>query len=189
MTTAARRYDVLRLLDRFEPQDSEDRALAEMLLLVADQADPFSRYSFEPGHFTASGWVLSPDGGSVLLVHHSRLDRWLQPGGHIDPEDASAVAAARREVAEETGIELVSTAAELLDIDIHPIPSGKGEPHHRHFDLRFLFCAGDGKLNPAPDEVKAARWVPFADVAELSAEPSLLRMVDKAAGRGGRLSG
>jgi 8-oxo-dGTP pyrophosphatase MutT (NUDIX family) len=186
MTVSSRRYELLQILDRFEPEPSEERARAEMVLLTADSSDPFSRYSFNPGHFTAAGCVLSPDGGSVLLVHHNRLERWLQPGGHIDPGDASVVGAARREVVEETGVMLADTTPELLDIDIHPIPSGKGEPRHRHFDLRFLFCATSAELEPAKDEVGEARWVPFAEVTELSTEASLRRMVKKLAGRGCR---
>jgi 8-oxo-dGTP pyrophosphatase MutT (NUDIX family) len=183
MTSSSRRYELLQLLDRFDPEPGEERARAEMTLLVTDSGDPFSRYSFDPGHFTAGGCVLSPDGGSVLLVHHKRLDKWLQPGGHVDPEDTSVIAAAEREVVEETGVVLADTVPALLDIDIHQIPSGRGEPRHRHFDLRFLFCAARADLEPAQDEVNAADWVPFGEVAQLSTEVSLRRMVNKLAGR------
>ena len=45
------------------------------------------RSEFDPGHFTASAFVVSPDGTKVLLVEHARLGRWLQPGGHIEADD------------------------------------------------------------------------------------------------------
>jgi 8-oxo-dGTP pyrophosphatase MutT (NUDIX family) len=181
MTVSSRRYDLLQTLDQYVAGSTEERAKAEMTLLVSSTGDPFSRYSFDPGHFTASACVLSPDAVSILLVHHKRLDRWLQPGGHIDPEDGSAIDAARREVVEETGVALADTDPELLDIDIHPIPSGKGEPRHRHFDLRFLLQAAGAVLEPADAEVNAAAWVPLGEVKELSNEASLRRMVSKLA--------
>jgi 8-oxo-dGTP pyrophosphatase MutT (NUDIX family) len=50
--------------------------------------------------------VFSPAGDRILIVHHRRLDRWLLPGGHIEPEDAEVWDASRREVLEETGAQL-----------------------------------------------------------------------------------
>src|SRR5207248_3022376 len=102
---------------------------------------PFSRRQFAPGHITCTGLVLSPDGREALFVHHDRLGRWLLPGGHVEPEDESVAAAARREVAEETGVELKAGEARLIGIDVHGIPPAKGEPYHQHHDLLFWFRA------------------------------------------------
>lgn len=176
-----RRSHLLHLLEKYEPSPSEEQPLAEMLLLLSEAGDPLSRHVFDPGHFTASGCVLAPDGESILLIHHKRLDRWLQPGGHIDPADESAMAAARREVYEETGVAVGGAESRLLDLDIHPVPEGKGEPPHRHFDLRFLFRANGETLAPAVDEVNEVAWVRFVDVEGRSVEPSLHRMAEKAA--------
>ena len=52
-------------------------------------------------------------GQRVLLVHHARLDRWLLPGGHVEPEDGCVEDAARREVIEETGVALGGGGAQL----------------------------------------------------------------------------
>ena len=179
----ARRFELLQLLERYEPAAGEERVHAEMQLLLRDPQDPFSRYSFQPGHFTAAGTVVSPERDAVLLVHHIRLKRWLQPGGHIDPDDASPAAAARREVREETGVALAAAQDELFDIDIHHIPSGKGEPPHHHYDLRFFMAAASDELRPAEAEVHDAQWVAFDAVADLTDERSLLQMVRKLAAR------
>jgi 8-oxo-dGTP pyrophosphatase MutT (NUDIX family) len=82
------------------------------------------------------------------LVHHRRLDRWLLPGGHVEPEDAEIWDAARREVVEETGVALVpDTAPPLVGMDVHGIPPGissqGGEPYHLHHDLLFAFRAAE----------------------------------------------
>jgi 8-oxo-dGTP pyrophosphatase MutT (NUDIX family) len=159
-----------------------------MLELAGRPADVFSRAHFTPGHFTASAFVLSPEGGELLLIDHRRLGRWLQPGGHVDPEDRDLAAAAVREVREETGIEidLDPTSAglpyDLLDLDVHAIPprTDRGEPAHEHFDVRFLARARSRALRAGSD-ARAARWVPFAEVAGLETDDSVRRVVAKLA--------
>jgi len=146
-----------------------------MLALVEVDGDPFSRRHFVPGHFTASAFVLSPDNARLLLILHRKLGRWLQPGGHIDPDDASVMAATRREVSEETGIEaMVSLGEALLDVDVHAIPTLAGEPAHAHFDLRFLFRARSWTLGDSA-EIDGIRWVLRGEVAQLQTDASVLR--------------
>lgn len=48
-----------------------------------------------------SGYLV--ERGRVLLVHHRHFDRWVPPGGHIEPGETFAQAAAR-EFNEETGL-------------------------------------------------------------------------------------
>lgn len=143
-------------------------------LELAETGDPTSRDRFDPGHFTASGFVVSPDGASLLLIHHRRRDRWLQPGGHIEPGDLSPIVAAAREVEEETGVLTESVRPDLIDLDIHRIPPGDLAPAHEHFDLRFAFRALDADLT-AGDDVKDAAWVRWADVASYDVDESVLR--------------
>jgi 8-oxo-dGTP pyrophosphatase MutT (NUDIX family) len=119
-----------------------DKSRDLVVALLAHTAHPYSRNQFEPGHLTCTGLVFSPAGDEVLIVHHRRLDRWLLPGGHIEPEDVEIWDAARREVVEETGAELEDDGRPVLaGIDVHPIPPGKGEPYHLHHDLLFAFRA------------------------------------------------
>jgi 8-oxo-dGTP pyrophosphatase MutT (NUDIX family) len=59
-------------------------------------------------HATASAFVMHRDeaGWRTGLVRHPIFDRWIMPGGHVDP-DEDAPQAALREVAEETGLDAV----------------------------------------------------------------------------------
>ena len=142
-------------------------------LLDADQI-AWRRSDFQPGHFTASGFVASPDGGSLLLIHHGKLGRWLQPGGHFEEVDASVEDAARREVLEETGVgALTRIGTILVRIDAHPIPARGEEPVHTHFDLGVGFQASSVRIGPI-DEVLDARWVRFDELVEYDVDEALL---------------
>jgi 8-oxo-dGTP pyrophosphatase MutT (NUDIX family) len=158
-----------------------DRApvVAQMQALLERAREPFARTSLDPGHFTASAFVLSPDRGHVLLVRHEKLGRWLQPGGHIELGDATLEAAARREVSEETGVSsLDRVGSGIFDVDAHDIPANPREGAHMHFDVRYLFMARSAQLR-ASEEVGAARWVPLTEVRTLDPDESVLRCTSR----------
>ena len=145
-----------------------------MLVLARAPDDVFSRYHYAPGHFTASGFVVTAGEGHLLLVFHERLQKWLQPGGHIEPGDDDLWAAARREVTEETGLLDLSTIGDgLFDIDVHHIPASRGEPPHVHHDLRFLFTAS-GEAE-AGDGVAAVTWVTASEAGTITSDRSVRR--------------
>lgn len=91
--------------------------------------------------------------GRVLLHWHAKLQRWLPPGGHIEPNELPDEAAVR-EVLEETGV-----AATLVDVpeaepDLprpgvpRPLARPAGivltaiSPGHQHIDLVY-FATGE----------------------------------------------
>lgn len=149
------------------------------MLELLTTPSPTSRRQFRPGHLTASGFVLSPDGDAVLLIFHKKLGIWVQPGGHVEPSDETLVAAARREVAEEVGLALPSAiGATVFDLDIHAIPARKDEPSHEHFDVRYCFQSSTSAIMTS-DEVGDARWAPLARLEQLTRDESVLRAARK----------
>jgi 8-oxo-dGTP pyrophosphatase MutT (NUDIX family) len=125
--------------------------------------------------------VLSPNKAEVLLIFHGKLHRWLQPGGHVDPEDPDILEAAKREVAEEVGIDgagLDLLADGIFDIDVHEIPARKQDPKHSHFDVRFLFRAHSLQMCAGSD-AKDARWVPLDQIDGVEQDASVMRAVQK----------
>ena len=137
------------------------------------------------GHLTGSAFVLDATGTQLLLLHHDRLDRWLQPGGHGEGElDLRAVAG--RELAEETGLGPSEVTPfpdqRILDVDVHPIPANakRAEPSHLHLDLRYGFIARAGSLLRISSESRALQWVLLERIAAPGgADPSVQRAARK----------
>ena len=175
----SRRATLRDLLQAYTPSDSMEEAhKAAMLTLLDVEGDPFGRGHFVPGHFTASSFVLSPDGGSLLLIYHGKLHRWLQPGGHVDPEDEDIFQAAKREVAEETGKADLTPVGGIFDLDVHVIPARKADPAHSHFDVRVLFKSESLDFQAGSD-AKDARWVKLGDISQVESDASVMRAVGK----------
>ena len=122
--------------------------------------------------FTVSGFIVFE--GQVLLLHHKKLDTWLQPGGHIelneDPEEALF-----REIEEETGLtrphlKVIEPGERALpfqsnerhkrlplpfDLNVHPFGD---HPTHRHIDLSYLMQSDTGSINQNLAESNDLRW-------------------------------
>lgn len=176
------RAHLLDLLEKYTPYDADEQIhVQEMHRLVHDHQDAFLRMRAE-GHMTASAWLVDVKSKKVVLLHHAKLNRWLQPGGHADGNE-NLVSVAMKELQEETGLEGFNLYNQgIFDIDIHVIPSRKREKEHRHYDVRFLFI-GDSAIQPVKNhESKEVRWVDWKDVSALSGnEKSILRMLEKTA--------
>lgn len=171
--------DVQVWVTDFDPagDDRAGRSRDATRALLEGSEAPFARDSYDPGHVTASAIVLSPDRKRVLLVHHRKLGRWLQPGGHLEPIDETIVGAAEREVLEETGIRVRSDPSPaVVGIDVHAIPATGKEPTHRHFDLVFRFLARHGD---APSEAGAV-WCPVTDLDRYVPDEALRFAVSRA---------
>lgn len=130
------------------------------------------------GHLTGSAAIFDPSRGACLVMHHVKLDRWLQPGGHADGEgDLQAVAL--REAEEETGLEGLQVVAPAIDLDIHRIPERPGEPEHLHLDVRFLVLCPAGAQPKGNHESHALSWWHPA-MAELALDESTSRLLTRA---------
>jgi len=171
-------------LSRHRPTDADEAGhLQRILDFVGRYPSPFDRTIAE-GHLTGSAVVISARGDRVLLVHHRKLRRWLQPGGHADPRETSGEAVALREAHEETGIPglaLHPLAPRPFDVDVHAIPAFGNEPAHAHLDLRYLVRApAADTIARSAEETSDARWFAWDELGGLDLDRGLLRALAKA---------
>jgi 8-oxo-dGTP pyrophosphatase MutT (NUDIX family) len=172
------RQDLIHQLRCHQPfNDHEEVMRARLLAFVEQHANCFDR-SLLAGHVTASAWVVNPERTHVLLLHHGKLNKWLQPGGHCDG-DPDVLAVALREVLEETGLRPTPVDRQIFDVDAHEIPERKGVPSHIHYDVRFLLENGLDQQPVVSEESHAVQWLELSRVAARNTDESVLRMVAK----------
>ena len=138
-------------------------------------------------HFTVSGFVV--EGDRTLLHWHKKVQLWLPPGGHIEP-DEDPIEAVVREVWEETGIaaEVVPHVALMpfseprqlpppLGIIVADVPQGP----HQHIDMSYALRPIPGVPNSEPDGDHGFIWVSEAELRRNDALPVASCGVDIAA--------
>jgi 8-oxo-dGTP pyrophosphatase MutT (NUDIX family) len=170
---------LLELLGKYQPVEPEQAALKAVFMeFVAIYPDCCERHCV-PGHLTGSAWLVSGDGQRAALMHHRKLGRWLQPGGHADG-DADLAAVAQREAGEETGLTDLELSTEIYDLDRHEIPARGQEPAHWHYDMRFVVRANGSEVFVQNSESLALAWVEIAALAEREdVDESIQRMARK----------
>ncbi|MAT73066.1 MAG: NUDIX hydrolase [Planctomycetaceae bacterium] len=180
---------VLAQLDEYLGRYPDEVAVVRRIRGLAEMHPDCFHRTCRPGHLTASAWVTTRNGKEALLVHHRKLERWLQPGGHADGDNHLA-RVALREASEETGLnelELVGGFMMPLDVDVHEIPAryhADGrliEDAHEHHDVRFLVVSPTAAPPAVSDESHDVRWFAVEDLPSVTQEESVLRLARKAA--------
>lgn len=178
---AAADADVAMALAAVAAVPEGDDALERDRILVAhlikgrpDAADRTTR----PGHLTGSAFVVDATAEHALLLFHTKLQRWLQPGGHADG-NMNLAAVALREATEESGVGGLRVWSQPIDLDIHRVAPPKEDPH-LHLDLRYLVVAPRGARPVGNEESQALRWVAEAEMTAYDVDAGLLRLARSA---------
>jgi 8-oxo-dGTP diphosphatase len=115
------------------------------------------------------GAVVRDELGRILVVRRARPPSeglWSIPGGRVEPGETLAQAA-RREVREETG----------LDVDVQEILGHVEIPHgDLVYDVADFVATVRGVVPPlaAGDDASEARWVTAAELSDLPTTPQLV---------------
>lgn len=147
-----------------------------------------------PFRFDAHGWPLNPTGRTgragrnlgrwgenpaadpvvtagtgharrVLLILRKDVRRWAIPGGMVDPGE-TAPAALVRELREETGVDL-TTVDPVMILHRGYVADWRTTDHAWVCSVAALYQLPAVVAATAGDDAAAARWFPFADLAEL----------------------
>ena len=125
------------------------------------------KYTYDYPMQSVTGDAVVIHKGKVLLIKRNTepfKGCWALPGGHLDPEDESALEAAERELKEETGID----ASDLWCLQLGAWSKKGRDPRGRYITIAYLFMADDEMQDPTLEidltEVQDAKWFPTEEV-------------------------
>lgn len=156
--------DIKKAVDKYKIVFTNEKNNFQILLEQLNKSESATVRANLYGHITASGIVIKDN--KILLIFHNKLQKYLQPGGHIE-NDESLWKAAQREVLEETGIQTIlhpwhSVNSYIpINIDTHIIPFNekKQEPQHFHHDFTFVFNVSNNQVVLQQEEVSDYKWL------------------------------
>jgi len=112
----------------------------------------------------ATGYIFNND--KLLLIHHKKLNLWLPVGGHIE-KDETPDDALKREIKEETGLEIeiiskdsistVGNTKKILAIPFHVSVHSVGD--HDHCSFYYVCKALNPEALQINEELKGFKWV------------------------------
>jgi len=128
--------------------------------------------------YTADVIATTPD-GRVLLIERGWdpfEGHWALPGGHVDPGE-TGLAAAARELAEETGVRVAPGDLSLIGVWDAP---GR-DPRGRYVTVAYHAVVPADTVAVAGDDARTARWWPLTALpARLAFDHAdILRAVDR----------
>ena len=162
-------------IERYVPYNEQEEADKQELLRILELNENYFIRENLAAHFTASGWVVSPDRTKTLLAYHNLYDSWAWLGGHADGE-TDLLSVALKEVREESGLKEVFLVSEdVFSLEILPVfgheKNGKYVSSHLHLNVTFLLEADPtAEIHNNPDENSKVGWFDLDDVPRVSTE-------------------
>jgi 8-oxo-dGTP pyrophosphatase MutT (NUDIX family) len=130
---------------------------------------------------TATAYIVNNQ--EVLLIYHKKMQKWLPPGGHVDPNELPSDAAIR-EAFEETGIEIEIITQENVWVKnwnaksfprpylclLEEIPAYRDQPAHQHMDFIYVAKSIGGKLENNHIETDGLKWFNLQEIEKLESD-------------------
>lgn len=115
--------------------------------------------------YCASSYVIDFENGTTLLMYNKKLNKWLQPGGHIEGLE-TPIETCIREAKEETGIDIKVIGPSFFDGEYAPIDTKRyinrvGDM----IDIQYLSIPLTRVINS--EENNDVKWVDINDLEHM----------------------
>ena len=173
-----------KALEKFRPWNEQEARDQEEILARLARGEALYTRENTAAHFTASGWVVSPDRKQVLMAYHNLYDSWAWLGGHADGE-RDLLKTAMREVMEESGLtEVKPVSEEIYSVEILTVNGhekhGSYVSSHLHLNVTYRLEADPAlPVHNKPDENSRVAWFSLEEAVKRSSEPWIRERIYK----------
>lgn len=177
--------DILKQIEDYKPYNSQEEKDKEVFLKYIKSFDNYLSRENEYGHICSSAFVLNKERTKIVMIYHNIYKSWGWMGGHADG-DSDLLSVAIKETKEESGLKNVKPISkDIITLDTIPVlghlRKGIYVPAHVHLSVAYLLEADEiEELHIKEDENSGVKWVPIDNMVELSVEPFLQYVYDKA---------
>ena len=149
---------------------------------MAENKKHIAEEDYMKRHFCASVFIINPIDKKILLIHHKKFNKWVQPGGHID-DDETFEEAALREAYEETGVkvQLLGERFPREDDYIRPLGIQKNRNNKGDLHIDVIYAAipvNNVTTNHQPSESYSAKWFSREELEEIAIFPDIKITMD-----------
>ncbi len=170
-------------LQHWAPPDRDQRSLRDRFLAHLEAHPDGVWRNCEGEHLTAGVLVVDHTVSRVLMSLHGKAGIWVAFGGHCEAGDSTLLAAATRELIEESGLSGFEVDPVIAQLDVHPVDFCRPHGSVNHLDVRFVARAAPDATHQASDESTEVRWFDFDAVP--TREPQMRELIQIAAQRFG----
>lgn len=173
------RQNLLKMLNQYQPDNPDEIKTKDSIIDFIQKYENCFERSLVIGHITASAWLVDKANQKAFLMHHAKLNKWLQPGGHCDG-DSNVLNVAIKEAKEESGISNIEPMmADIFDVDVHKIQANSKESEHYHYDIRFLLQVKTNEKGKKNHESHEIMWIEKNTTQSPPLEDSVKRLFNK----------
>lgn len=174
--------NLLNALASYQPISTQEVTDLARIQEAATYRDVFSRSA--ELHVTASALVVHVPTRRVLLRWHTKMQQWMQVGGHFDAGETDPWAVAVREAREETGLDDLASPTDppsLVQVVIVPVPTNGSEHAHEHADLRYVLTTDHPESITPESSAAVLRWMEIDAARDEVDEENLREFLDRVA--------
>jgi len=163
----------IRNLTPFDAIEAVHRA--DVLEWIDSEAQLFrlNKPNIPAKHLVAYCVVIDREHNKILLVDHKKAERWLPPGGHVEPNE-DPFKTAKRELYEELGLQLKPMHSTPLFLTI-TMTTGQ-TIRHTDVTLWYVFFADCNiPITFISNEFRTIQWFSLDDLSNIESDPHIER--------------
>lgn len=133
-------------IDKYVPENEQEKKDKAFFIRFINEFDDVLTRKNPYGHISSSAFVVDESFSKALVVNHNIFGGFVQTGGHADG-NYDLIKVAKKEVKEETGLNVKPVTKDIFSIQVLPIKGhvkkGKYVSAHVHFDVLYLMVVKD----------------------------------------------